>query len=238
MRFVRSLSALTMALLLVFLAGCASDSAQTEPPDGWNADDGRWWQADVDTAQAFRDLSSLATMGVEEKKTYQASFQGINRDQFERAVKQELVPIYRHGPETLDSLFVQYVQPMIQEATLSGDVRAKVNEFRSRGVKALREHFREPRAELSLGQDVPIMYPDSLRRPETSGRVEMQVYMNADGEPLALRRIRSVHPTLDAIAMNAATRMRWQPAYLLVDGEWVPQACWTRFTVNFSQGGG
>jgi hypothetical protein len=208
------------------------------PPSGWNTADGRWWQGDVDTTMAFRDLSSLATMGVEEKKTYQASLEGINRDQFGRAVKQELVPIYRHGPQTLDSLFKQYVQPMIEEATLSGDAREKVNEYRSRGVKALREHFREPRTKLTLGQDVPIIYPDSLRNAETSGRVEMQIYMNAEGEPLAIRKVRSVHPTLDAIAMNAATRMRWQPAYLLKDGEWVPQACWTQFTVNFSQAGG
>ena len=234
----RSFFALSVSLLLVVLAGCSSESAQIGPPADWNTADGRWWQEEADTSMAFRDLSSLATMGVEEKKTYQASLQGVNREQFGRAVKQELVPIYRHGPKTLDSLFVQYVQPMIQEAALEGDVRAKVNEFRSRGVKALREHFREPRTKLSLGQDVPIIYPDSLRRPETSGRVEMQIYMNAEGEPLAIRKLRSVHPTLDAIAMNAATRMRWQPAYLLQDGEWVPQACWTRFTVNFSQTGG
>ena len=222
-------------LLIVALAamGCSSgDEARTEAPAGWETAEGRWWTSSADTSVVFRNLESLQSMGVTQED-YVASIQGVNRDQFARAVRQELVPLYRQSPEVVDSLFQDEVQPLIAEAELSGDLQDLLDEYRNRGYKALSKHIREPRTQTSLGEDVPVAYPDSLRNPETSGAVRMQIRLNEEGEPQAIQRLERIHPTLDAIAMNAATRMRWQPAYLLVDGDWQPIPSWVRFSVRF-----
>ena len=80
-----------------------------------------------------------------------------------------------------------------------------------------------------------MVYPDSLRNEETSGTVELQVYVNASGEPQGIEVLESVHPTLDGIAMRATTQMKWQPAFLKVNNEWVEQASFVRFGVDFGQ---
>ena len=224
--------------LALVVAGCSSgDGARTEAPAGWETAEGRWWQTGIDTTQAFRNLESLQAMGVSQQ-AYVASVQGVNRDQFTRAVKQELLPLYRNHPQIVDSLFQDEVRPLIEEADLSGDLKKTLDEYKNRGYKALSKHFREPRTETSLGEDVPIVYPDTLRTAETSGAVEMQIRLNAEGAPESIKLLEPVHPTLDAIAMNAATRMRWQPAYLLVDDEWQPVPSWVRFSVRFQPPGG
>lgn len=222
-----------LVLIVLVVAGCSSgDGARTEAPEGWQTADGRWWQTDVDTAAVFRNMESLQSMGITDE-AYIANLEGVNRDQFTRAVKQELIALYRHHPEIVDSLFQDEVRPLVEEAELSGDLEKQVDQYKNEGYKALSKHIREPRTETSLGEDVPVAYPDTLRNPETSGTVEMQIYLDTDGAPQAIQRLESVHPTLDAIAMNAATRMRWQPTYLLVDGDWQPVPSWVRFSVRF-----
>lgn len=224
------LSFLFVAALLV--VGCASEGAQTEPPEDWSAADGEWWAEGIDTALAFRDTDSLEVMGVAGDETFAAGAE-VTPEQFELAIKEELAPLYRNHPEVVDSLFEAHAQSDVEEADLSGDPDEAVLQYKNESYKAINEHFREPRTRTELGQDVPVSYPDTLRTDETSGTVEMQVYLDADGVPQAVQRLEGVEPTLDAIGMNAATRMRWEPAYVLRDSEWEAIPSWVRFSVTF-----
>lgn len=225
---------LSLIVVAAVLAGCSSGGAQTEAPGGWNAADGRWWAEGVDTTQAFRQLDSLHTMGVMEDASYAASLQGANPDQFAVAVKQELIALYRNNPEVIDSLFQEYARPDIDEADLSvgsqEEMTKLLTKFKNESYKDISQHFTEPRRE---SQELSISYPDSLRQEETSGEVEMQLYLNEQGQPQAVKLLQGVHPVLNGIAMNAAARTNWQPAYLTRDGEQQPIRSWVRFGFTF-----
>ncbi|MFQ5570693.1 MAG: energy transducer TonB [Rhodothermales bacterium] len=208
-------------------------------PKGWQTDGIRWWRADQDTTGMFRNLETLKAMQVSGTEvTYLAHSSLAQRgasleEQFERAVRISLIRLFRNQPELIDSLFNQYVKPTLQDATLTGDIQEEVEAFKRKGYKLLRSHFREPRVALELGTDVPVLYPDSLQQRQVTGTVRTQVYLNAEGEPLAIMLIRSVHPTLDIMAMRATTQMRWGPAYRMRKGRWLPTPSWVRFGIKF-----
>lgn len=231
----RVLSALLMAVLFV---GCSSGGAQTEAPAGWEMADSRWWAEGVDTTQAFRQLDSLHTMGITDAAVA-AGLETASADQFARAVKQELIALYRNNPEVVDSLFEEYVRPDLAEADLSVTdreaLRQTLNQYKNEGYKDLRNHFTEPRRQ---SQQLSITYPDSLRRAETSGRVEMQLYLSEEGQPRAVKLLEGVHPVLNGIAMRAATQTSWQPAYITREGEQQPIPSWVRFPLNFQMSPG
>jgi TonB family protein len=147
-------------------------------------------------------------------------------------VKKELLPLYRHRPAIVDSLFEEYVAPKIRSdrAPTQSNFDDEVDRHTERAYQVLRQYFTEPRTRGTLGDDVPIVYPDSLRSKGTGGRVEMQVYMNAEGEPLGIETIEGVHPVLDDIARRAATQMRWEAAQL----EGTPISCWVRYSIQFT----
>mgnify|MGYP001803251426 CR=1 FL=1 len=69
MRFAASF---VLAASLVVLAACGGTGGDPlTPPEGWTSNGAdaalaAWWHADGDTAVAFRDLSTLETMGVDE----------------------------------------------------------------------------------------------------------------------------------------------------------------------------
>jgi outer membrane biosynthesis protein TonB len=181
------------------------------PPEGWQGTDAAWWRAGVDTAEAFRDLESLAAMNVEETS----------------AVQRELLPLYRHAPDIVDSLYTRHLGD--EMAQLSGPLEDRKREAYTR----LRQNFREPIIAKHLGEDIPVPYPDSLRAQNVSGKVTMQVRLNDEGIPQAIQRIQGVHPALDAIAMDATTQMEWRPAYVMRNGRWKAIPSWVRFSVNF-----
>lgn len=232
-----------MCCVAFLMAGCSGERP-TGPPSGWQAADGRWWKGDIDTARAFQDMESLEDMQVDRpEEVYSggglAPQQGAATAQLTRAVQEELLAFYRKKPEAIDSLFSGYVQPMIAEEVQSGavdrnDVEDEVERLRDEGYRTLREHFRGAQSRLELGSDVPVHYPDSLRSQGVGGRVEMQVRINAEGEPVAVRLLEGVHPVLDDSAMRAATQMRWEPAYLLEGNSWEPTSSWVRYTVSFT----
>lgn len=235
-----SLSVL-FALLIFTLAACNGGSSEYEAgaPDGWRSEEDRWWQESVDTSRAFRDLESFEAMGVDDPDvTYASSAGGVSEDRgaLVESVKQSLVRMYRNHPEVVDSLFAEVVLPRIQRASLSDDPRENVDRLKREGYQALTRNFQEPRTRLSLGEDIPVVYPDSLRRQNISGTVRTQVYLDEEGNPRAVKLVDSVHPVLDDIAMQATTQMRWRPAYLLRRGQWNEIPSWSRFNINFSSG--
>lgn len=210
----------SFALLALLVAGCGDGAPDLDPPAGWEADGlDRWWQEGVDTALAFRDLEEFEAMGLGERPDGLRAEGPIHRN-----IQRQLRPLYRNHPEVVDSLFTEIAVPMIDDSDVDEDRDALVGQIN----RALGEAFVYPRPDPD--SDVAIVYPDSLRAAGVSGSVRMQVYLDEDGRPLAIKRIEAVHPTLDAIAMRATTEKRWRPATL--DGE--PIRSWVRSTIAFN----
>ena len=232
---------LLSSLLILWTSGCGGkDVAQTEPPSGWETADGKWWQAELDTAGVFPDLETLESIGAEGEMTLAANAQiaqqsGVATQQLARSVKQSLIEIYRNDPEVVDSLFEQYVMPKLADVQVTGDRAALVEKHKREGYNLITKHFREPRTTLTLGPDgdIPVGYPDSLSAQGVSGTVRTQVRLNEKGEPQAIELIESVHPVLDAITLRATSEMRWQPAYVLKGNDWEAVPSWARFNISF-----
>lgn len=224
-----------IAFLILFTACGSQHEFDPGPPSGWEGEEGRWWQEGVDTSVAFRDLQSLPTMGVDRIPNVPGTNPAV-RAMVAQNVKQGLLRLYRNQPEVIDSLFDAHVVRLISEADVSGDRAELSDQLQQDGYRSIGRHFQEPRTRLTLGDDVPVIYPDSLRRQGISGRVSMQVYLNEEGEPLAVMLVDGVHPVLDDLAMEATTEMRWRPAYLMRRGNWLAIPSWARFNINFTTG--
>lgn len=240
---MRTATSILLIVLVISVAGCGGSSAPA-PPEGWTSADARWWQPDVDTSRAFRSLESLSAMGVGSRDTLfvassRAAQAEASAEQLGFAVKQELIPLFRNQPRIMDSLFAEHVQPIVekrlqQSRVILGSAGKVAEELKKESYQTISKRFREPRTTKKLGEDVPVPYPDSLRQADIGGKVEMQVYLNAEGDPQAVKLIEGVDPTLNDIAMQAATQMDWAPAYVLRDGQWQTVPSWTRFSVVFT----
>lgn len=233
-RFWRSLG---VVLLVVLHNGCTpEETVETGPPPGWQAEDGRWWRSGIDTTGVFRDLETFGTMGVSEQVYLSAPGNLGPQQQFERRLRHSFIRLYRNQPEVVDSLIARVVLPKLPPVNASEDVQRQVERAKRQSYKLLRRHFQEPQTALQLGTDVPVPYPDSLRARQIGGPVKMQVYLDAEGVPQAIKLLESIHPTLDAIALRATTEMRWRPAYLIGKGRWSAIPAWARFSVRFLPG--
>lgn len=227
------------ALLVSLNFACTPETPFTyDPPEGWIGDVDRWWKPVDDTSMVFRRLNTLEDMRVvEEGMVYASTIQMAQSSEqvyarFERAVKQSLIQMYRNDPETVDSIFTEVIDPIIGDVQFTRDPAKDVDTFKRKAYRLLSRHYREPRAKLDLGTDVPVVYPDSIREQGISGSVGMQVHLNANGEPQSIELLESVHPVLDAIAMQATTQMLWLPAYTY-NKDWIPLPSYTRFRVRF-----
>ena len=208
------------AFLVLLLAGCGGSAPDLGPPAGWSADGlERWWQDGVDTAAAFRDLETFEGMALGERPDGKRPEGPVHRN-----VQQQFLPLYRNQPEVLDSLFTEIAVPMIDEGGRDEERDQLVRAIN----RALNRVFVFPRP--SPDSEVAIPYPDSLRTAGIGGSVKMQVYLDAEGTPLAIKRVDAVHPTLDAVALRATTQKRWLPATL--DGEPIPS--WVRSVIKFN----
>jgi hypothetical protein len=225
---------LASALLLV---GCSGGEDPAAPPSGWQATDTRMWSEDLDTSRVFRNLENLTTMGIADDELSLSPGE-ISQEQFRDAIKRSLVRLYRNNPEVVDSLFEAHAVDVLAEADLGedavqegGQLKPKLLQtYKKNAYESITEHFREPERE----EGADLVYPDSLRQSEeASGSVELQVHIDTSGAVNAVEAIQTAHPTLDAIAMKAATQTVWEPAYVMRDGAWVPETSWARFSVNF-----
>ena len=230
----------TLVLVTLF-AGCLQeDVIETGPPEEWQAEDTRWWRAGFDTTGVFRDLETLAAMGVTgSEATYVASptmarQRSNQRQMVERAVKQQLIRLYRNQPEVVDSLVERHVVPMLDEVDLDANLQTEVERLKRKSYQFLhRNYFQAPQQELQVGRDINVPYPDDLRERQVAGAVQLQVYVSEEGEPLAIELIESVDPDLDGIAMRTMTKMRWRPAYLMGRSNWDTIPAWTRVKIRF-----
>jgi L-lactate utilization protein LutC len=239
----RSIATILVGLFLV--AGCGGGSSPTAPPDGWETSETRWWKSGVDTAQVFPNLDSLSTMGVIDQKMSAMRSGEVTREQFNLAIKQSLLRLYRNNPTVVDSLFEKYAAPKLEGVDLSGEIvnqsgqlKEKIlNKNQKSAYQAINEYFREPQRKKSPDD---IIWPDSLRSEEHAGVVKLQVHLTVEGEGEnavsradAIEVISGTHPTLNKIAMKAATKATWQPAYTLKEGNWTPIESWVRFNIPF-----
>lgn len=227
-------------LAFLFFFGCATDKPNFGPPADWEGSVVRWWRADTDTSKKFRDLEKLESMNVTGGEMTYFTLESLAYDSEETkerliwAVKQSLIRLIRNEPEVVDSLFERFVTPKIRSAVLSPDeISSDISRFKKEGYRLIQNNYQEPRMALTLGEDVPVIFPDSLQDKQIGGSVRTQVYVNAKGEPEAIELLEGVHPVLNDIAMKATTKMRWRPAYLMRQGNWRPIPSWVRFTLNF-----
>jgi len=235
----------TLLVGIFLVAGCGGGSNPAAPPDGWETTEMRWWKSGVDTSQVFPDLDSLTTMGVIDEEMSTMESGQVTNEQFEAAIKKSLIKLYRNNPMIVDSLFEEYAAPQFEDVDLSGDIvgnqgtlKSKIlNENQKMAYEAITEYFREPQRQKSPDN---IIWPDSLRSEENSGVVKLQVHLTVEGEgDNAVARANAVEvlsgtdPTLNRIAMKAATEATWQPAYVLEDDSWTPVESWVRFDIPF-----
>lgn len=234
----------TVLVGLFLIAGCGGGSNPAAPPDGWQTTDSRWWKDGVDTTEAFPNLDSLTTMGVVDQRARLESGGDVSREQFNRAIKQSLLPLYRNNPMVVDSLFEEYAAPQLEGVDLSGDVVGEQGQLREEilnknqkvAYEAITEYFREPQRQKSPD----ITWPDSLRSEAYTGIVKLQVRLAVEGEgdnavarPDAVEIMSGPNATLNKIAAKATTQATWEPAYILRDGNWTPTESWVRFDVPF-----
>ncbi|MDZ4700317.1 MAG: energy transducer TonB [Rhodothermales bacterium] len=241
MKYLPVRTPLVVLIALFLYAGCTTDSGiEYGPPAGWEGVGERWWLAGQDTSGFYPRMETLDDMALTDEDVVflapgeMAALRRNDRSQFERAVKRSLIRLFRNEPVIVDSLFEAEIKPMLPGVTFTNDPVQDVETFKRRAYKHLARFFREPRARLELGTDVPVVYPDSLREQGIGGAVVLQVRLDAEGTPFSVELIEGVHPVLDQIAMEATTRMRWLPAYLMVKKDWQPVPAWARFRISFS----
>ncbi|MEM8487296.1 MAG: TonB family protein [Bacteroidota bacterium] len=229
-----------IAIIAFFLIqGCTQDAAFTYgPPAGWEADGTTWWNAAQDTTGLFRELETLEDMQVAGAEDVYLSNTSLTagrdaRQQFTKAVKRSLIRMYRNEPAIVDSLFEKFLAPKVQDVQFTNDPAKDVETFKKSSYKLLSRHFREPRTRLELGTDVLVVYPDSIRQQGVEGYVKLQVYLDAEGNPLTVELLDGVHPVLDQLALMATTEMRWLPAYVEHKREWKAIPSWTRYRIAF-----
>lgn len=209
----------TLFVFLGFVLAACGGQSDPGPPVGWEGDGAdRWWRTSVDTTGAFRNLETLESMGVR-------VFEEVD---LAPSVQNRMLEFYRSNPEIVDSVFAEYGLPVVERGDPTITDRTELREsLLTEAYLRMVDFYRDARPD----PDVPVekIYPDSLRDRGVSGRVELQIRVDAEGEPITIQKLSGVDPTLDARAMQAATKMRWFHAGHA--GEAV--ASWTRVTITY-----
>lgn len=231
----RSLGSTFLVAVLLFAAGCGGEDI-TAPPDGWETNGDRWWRAEADTAEAFRDFSDMQAMGILEDVESQMAIEGgqVSGEDFLKAVKRELGDFYKSNPALIDSLFNQYAVEALGTEPRTGTVEDTLDASVQQARRVLDDYYQRPQVEERSG----VTYPRDLYEQGVEGNVELQVRVNPEGEPVAIRVVESAHPELDAIAMRSAALMQASPARVRYaqNEEWEDIHGWIYFDVPFQVG--
>ncbi len=205
-------------VFVLVLAACGG-SSDLGPPSGWEGEGTeRWWVPGIDTTEAFRDLETLESMGVPV----------FNEVDLAPSVQNLMIEFYRSNPEIVASVFEEYGLPIIERGDPSVSDRTELrDQLRRDAYLSMVDYYRDARPDPNV--QVEKIYPDSLRERGVTGQVEMQVRVNEEGLPIAIKKLSGTDPTLDALAMQAITKMRWVHAGH--SGEAV--ASWTRMTITY-----
>ncbi len=200
------------------MAACGGQ-ADLGPPAGWEGDGAdKWWRIGTDTTGAFRNLETLESMGIH-------VFEDID---LAPSVQNRMIEFYRSNPEIVDSVFVEFGLPVVERGDPSIVDRTELRErLVTDAYREMVDYYRDARPDPNV--QIEKVYPDSLRESGVTGAVEMQIFVSAEGAPLAIDKLSGAGPTLDAFAMQAVTKMRWVHAGY--SGVAVPS--WTRMTITY-----
>lgn len=186
-----------------FSTGC-SEPNPSEPPEGWVSEGDRWWHADADTVGVFRDLSSIDAMGVERAE-----------GEYGRYIQDQLEPLYVSNPDVVDSLYVNVVASVIEEANRDGRDAPSVVEELSRELRSL---YRQPIADPA--EAVNVDFPPDF----SGGRsvIVVHVVPVADSEESEARAdaawvVESVGSEVDAQLLANAARRNYFSGWVIID---------------------
>lgn len=218
------------ALLALFVfSGCAQDRGVTLN-ENWQQDGARFFVSGVDTSNLFRNLETLEDMGL----ALPARNDRDARNWIDRNLRRELVVLYRHAPEVVDSLYRARVTTLVEQApTPAGGLSDVVSELKRPAERTLLQAFRQPSPMKKLGIDIQVPFPDSLKARLTEADIRTQVAIDAEGRPLAVRILEPVHPVLETIAVNAIAQQQWNPAYVLRGRAFEALPVFVRYNVLF-----
>lgn len=212
---------LALLFAAVALAACQS-SAPAGPPEGWVADGDRWWTPGADTTAAFRDLDSFEAMGIERPA-----------NDFAGWVWDKLVVLYRTNPEVVDSVYTAGFVPDLAPPAGADDYQAAAE-----GVaEQLKRDFYQRYNHTNKMPGPGIAIPDSLSG--VRGEVVMQVYVNRDTQPVAVKLLEGTGTYLDTMAMRNAATSEYTEAWVRPKagqsaGVKIPS--WIRVTQRFGEG--
>ncbi len=195
-----SISRLLLLTAVAALAACSEAGPPATPPEGWVAETPtRWYVPGTDTTAAFRDLSTLDAMGV-----------ARDESEFVRWVQEKMTDIYRTDPETVDSVFAAEFLDDVQAGVADGtdygtEAEALVNRIKTDFFQRYNASRYQPQAE-------PLVLPDSLAN--TRGRIEVQVYVDTDNQPVAVRLVEGTGTSLDQVFMRRAVGSTFTDAWV------------------------
>lgn len=219
-----------VAAVVTGLSACNSGGG-IEPPAGWeDIGEGRWIRTGADTTGAFRDLSSVAAIGIVDSTDSEVI----------RYAKEALLYLYRTSPEIVDSLFQAEAVPLLSRSFPRENFQAEVDGALNDVKKALLgdgtdvSTYRQSTA-LPGSSTAPAVYPDSLKNAGVTGRVAVQTFVTADKQPVAVQVVESVNPTLDALVMRQAATATYTSAWVIEDprrgGKAIPN--YVRLTIPY-----
>lgn len=213
--------AVLVALAAVALAACSESRPPSEPHEGWVADGDRWWVPGTDTSAAFRDLSTIEAMGV-----------ARDESEWVRWFQEQMTDIYRTSPEVVDSVFEAEFLPAIRQGVPVSDDYARVAEGLVDSVKT--QFFQRYNSARYQPPAEPLAIPSDLS--DQSGQVVVQVYVNAEKEPVAVEVVEGTGTELDQIAMRRAIDSGFTDAWVRETagrsaGKPIPN--WVRVTSTF-----
>lgn len=175
-------------------------------------------------------------MGVLEEE-FALGSEGVNQEQFNKAIKRSIQKLYRNNPTLVDSLFEEHAASQLEDADLSGTVveggqlkPELLNKHKKKAFQTIKDYYRQPTLQEGVSG---ITYPDSLRQADVTGTVRLQMHVDSEGSVDAIEVVESVHPTLDAIAMKAGTKTQWEPGAVKKGDEWRSHGGWGRSPVPF-----
>ena len=190
----------TVLLAVLALAACADPAPPSAPPEGWvEAGDDRWFVPGADTTTAFRDLTTIEAMGVERDES-----------EFVRWVQERMTDIYRTNPEVVDSVFAaEFLDDVRAGVPADGDYGAGADALVNRIKRDIYQRYNSTRY---APPEEPLVIPAELQ--DATGRIAVQVYVDTDNQPVAIKLVEGTGTALDQMFMRRALSSTFTDAWV------------------------
>ena len=213
-----------LLLSAAFLTACADSGPSAEPPEGWvAASPTRWYVPGTDTSAAFRDMSTLETMGVVREGSDLVRF-----------AQETLTDIYRTNPEIVDSVFAAEFLPQVEADLPNDENYTQAATGLVNGIKTA--FYQRYNHALYQAPEEPLAIPDSLLG--ASGVITTQVYVDRDNQPVAALLVEGTGTALDQMMMRRAISGTFTDAWVRPTGgksAGVKIPTWVRISSNYGR---